>query len=295
MKKILLVVLALSLFCGTGFAVVFPSFTVRDTSGNQLKMNSDGSINCSFSGSTTFNATTTFLYGLKTSTIVAQGTIVSTSTITGNNIVSTYNVSAGSATIPILTGKVTVQNTITASKGISASTGSITTAQISTIPNKLTVSDTITASKGISASTGSITTAQISTIPNKLTVSDTITASKGISASTITFNNGFVDVICPNTIRSYFVFVSTALKTGEEYSFTKANGKAGSFVLNGSTYTVNGSHSSSAVISLGVCSADVASSATGVGLYIRDGGTVPILGNKSAATITVRGFYWGEN
>jgi hypothetical protein len=99
-----------------------------------------------------------------------------------------------------------------------------------------------------------------------------------------------------NGLTMYTVDVSTSLTNGEEFTFTEADGKAGMFYLNAGTYTVTGTFTSAAVVSLGAGSASVESSDTGSGLYARDGGTSVIIGsNDATTTANFYGFYKFQN
>lgn len=88
MKKL---VALLVMFCGVSYGATYPNTTVRDTNGNQLQMNSNGSINVNF----TSGDSMTYTYGVQSAT----GTFTTGLTVTGSEgIVNTYGITSATGT-----------------------------------------------------------------------------------------------------------------------------------------------------------------------------------------------------
>jgi hypothetical protein len=79
----------------------------------------------------------------------------------------------------------------------------------------------------------------------------------------------------------YTVKVATTIAANGIYSFTQADGKAGSYVVQSGTHTASGTFTTGGVVSIGTGTVDI------VPITVTDGGTYPIVTNGSTTSRTM--------
>lgn len=208
MKRLIKVLAGLMLISGSAYAYTYPGMTVRNSDGNELKVNSDGTIGVSFTGTTTFDGTVTNNYGIIGATLAINGW----STF-GNTLTETYGISASTGLFSQwvnVGGDLTVADDIWA-KGVSASSSNFTgnmnvTTFIKTagllVGNTSTFNATITANQGIITAGVNASSVTLSGVLNanqgvittginasSATFADTLTETYGVTAATITATN----------------------------------------------------------------------------------------------------------